>query len=372
VSGADPLREAAECVVAVDDKEIRQFYRYLREVKVSMSRKAAATATLVFDSTRAEGGEWTIQDSALFKPWRRIKVEARFGSYSEEILRGFIKEVKADCPEDMGAATLTVSAQDESILLDREHARKCWSKEDAQATDGQIVRRIAQDHGLGADAEEGLTNASLNSDGTYIRFLRDRAEANGYEVLVREGVLRFRPPDLDGAPQASILVYAGADSNCLRFGAVFDGHKPDHVRMTRAAEAGTGVEDSIVEGDLPLMGSESASSDDAGIGSFVWAMRRPAGATAAEALSRAKASANENAWKLLAEGELDGTLYGHVLLTHRTVNVDGIGDRYGGLYYVDEVQHVFNMQGYRQSFKLLRNAVGGRARAASDPLASVR
>jgi hypothetical protein len=47
-----------------------------------------------------------------------------------------------------------------------------------------------------------------------------------------------------------------------------------------------------------------------------------------------------------------------VLLTHTLVVVDGAGETYGGTYYVDEVQHRFSTDGYRQGFKLLRNATG--------------
>jgi hypothetical protein len=40
------------------------------------------------------------------------------------------------------------------------------------------------------------------------------------------------------------------------------------------------------------------------------------------------------------------------------VPVDGLGERFSGTYYVDSVTHNFNTQGYRQRFKLLRNAFG--------------
>jgi hypothetical protein len=38
--------------------------------------------------------------------------------------------------------------------------------------------------------------------------------------------------------------------------------------------------------------------------------------------------------------------------------VDGIGRRYGGIYYVDTVNHRFDIDGYRQTFTLLRKAYG--------------
>ena len=92
-----------------------------------------------------------------------------------------------------------------------------------------------------------------------------------------------------------------------------------------------------------------------------------------EARTRAQAKANENAWKVKADGELDGSLYGHVLLTHKLVGVYGVGETYSGLYYVDTVSHTFDQNGYRQSFKLLRNATGQNTEPQSaDSLSAVR
>lgn len=372
MSESAAFNEPAECVIKVDGQEVSQFYQYLREAKVEASRRGAAGATLVFESVRTETGRWLIQDSDVFRPWRRIEIEARFGSVHEQIMRGFIKEVKADCPEDMSAATVTVVSQDESLLLDREHFRRTWSREDAQLSDGQIAAQIASDYGFSADVEDGLTHTSLNEDSTHVRFLTDRAEANGFELFVRDSTLHFRPPELGGSPQATILVYAGPSTNCLRFNTSFDGHRPDQVRVVQAAARGTEVEEQTYSPDLPLLGREAVDSASAGLSPFVWTMPRPQGATAAEAEARAQARANENSWKITAEGELDGTLYGHVLLTHGTVAVDGVGETNGGLYYVDEVRHTFSGDGYRQAFKLLRNAVGDQQTSGGDRLAAVR
>ena len=40
------------------------------------------------------------------------------------------------------------------------------------------------------------------------------------------------------------------------------------------------------------------------------------------------------------------------------VEVDGVGERYSGTYYVDSVTHRFDARGYEQRFSLLRNALG--------------
>ncbi len=56
-----------------------------------------------------------------------------------------------------------------------------------------------------------------------------------------------------------------------------------------------------------------------------------------------------NRLKIRVEGELDGVAYGHVLLTHLPVEVEGIGQTYGGAYYVDQVTHHFTADGQTES-----------------------
>lgn len=49
-----------------------------------------------------------------------------------------------------------------------------------------------------------------------------------------------------------------------------------------------------------------------------------------------------------------------------TIDTDGMGDTYSGTYYVDEVSHTFDSNGYRQSFYLERNATGQDGEDADD------
>ncbi len=373
MSAAQEFRKPATCKITVDGTEITDLYPYLVDVKVEMSRSTPSLCTLTFDTLRLDDSTWKVQDAGVFVPWKEFKIEADFGDYDEEVMRGFVKTVKADTPEQMGEAKVTVTCQDETMLLDREHVRKTWSREDEPMTDGEIAREIAGENNLGVDAEEGLGNISLYQDGTPIQLLRDRAEANGHECYIREGKLYLKPPQLDEDPQPSIMVYAGARTNCLRFSVTHDGHRPDEVGVMRAAETGTEMEQETLKPDISLLGKKAATSENAGLVPFVWQMQRPAGSSMEEARARAQAKANENAWKVKADGELDGSLYGHVLLTHKPVGVYGIGETYSGLYYADAVSHVFDQNGYRQSFKLLRNATGQNTGPESeDSLAAVR
>jgi len=373
MSTTQEFRQPATYRITVSGEEITDLYPYLVDVKVEMSRRASSVCTLTFDTIRLDDCTWKVQDAGIFEPWNDFKIEADFGDYSEEIMRGYVKTIKADAPEQMGEAKVTVTCQDETMQLDREHMRKIRSREDEPKTDGEIAQEIAGEYNLSVEAEDGLSNISLNQDSTHIKLLRDRAEANGFELYVRNGKIFFQPPQLDEDPQPPIMVYSGARTNCIQFSVMHDGHRPDEVGVMRTAETGTEVEQETLKPDLTLLGKNAATSEKAGLVPFVWQTQRPAGDSMEEAKARAQAKANENAWKLKADGELDGSLYGHVLLSHKLVGVYGVGETYSGLYYVDTVSHVFGQDGYRQSFKLLRNATGQNTEPESDDsLAAVR
>ena len=370
---SDRLREPAECVIRIgtSGQEITDFYPFLMEVTVDTTRDSPAVATLKFETRRDENGQWLIQDAGILAPWEPIVIEAAFGSTTEEVMRGYIREIKADYPEDACETTVTVECQDESIKLDREHMRCVWGG-DAPTSDRIIVSAILANHNLTLDPQsgDGQSELVINQDDTDIKFLRKRAESNGYELLFRKEKVYFGHMRLDASPQETIMVYAGTGTHCYRLSIQDDGHKPDKVAFERAQTDGAGVVTEVVESDLPLLGSESTDSSGRGLNDFTWRMTRQGGMSETEWLARAQKKANELSLKVKGEGELDGSLYGHVLRVGEPVGVDGVGERYGGIYYVDTVRHQFNMEGYRQTFTLLRNAYGDNLGSGAGSLLS--
>jgi len=354
----EAIREPVECKIEVDGAEISDLYPQLLQATVTMKRSAPAEGSLVFDSFREMDGDWIVQDSGLLETWKPIVLTAVFGDREMEVIRGYITEINTSYPESMGAAQVTVNIQDDSVLLDREQKRVTRSTEEEPKTDGIIATEIASEYNLTSEAATGISNKSLLQQKTDYRFLSDRAKANGFELLFREGNLYFGPSQLEGEPQSTIKVYAGDQTNCMAFDVVNDGHKPDQIRIARSNEEGQGTSEEVYTSNLKVLGSTQADSTNSGLGDFVWEMEQGQGGTEEEVNARAQASANENAWKIQATGELDGVLYGYVLYSHQTVVVDGIGSTQGGLYYVDEVVHEFTAKGYKQKFKLLRNASG--------------
>ena len=118
-----------------------------------------------------------------------------------------------------------------------------------------------------------------------------------------------------------------------------------------------------------MLGTSAAAEEGAGLGTpSIWRISREGDEPEEVTRARAQAAANDHSFKIRATGELDGTLYGHVLRIGALVRVDGTGERNGGLYYTDRVTHAFTADGYRQRFELIRNATGDSDRVGAAPL----
>jgi phage protein D len=365
-------RQPAECVIELDGGEIDDFYPALAEVEVRADRYRATSATLVLETRRLEDGTWTVQDDDRFRPWVSVRIEAVFGDETEEVMRGYIRDVRAEYPAEKGATRVTVTCQDESLLLDREHINQTWG-ENAPTSDSAIVAEIASRNGLSLldTPGEGQTVEALSQNTTDYRFLQKRVQANGYDLLFREGMLYFGEMRLAAETQPTILVYAGRDTNCVRFDLHDDGHRPDRVAYQVAPEVGTESQAVEVPPNLRLLGNEAADSTDAGLNDFVWRPQRLGIVDDTQMAAVAQRMVNEQSMRISVDGELDGSLYGHVLLAGDPVGVDGVGDRYSGTYFVDSVTHRFDVNGYKVTFRLLRNAYGDDLRESSNPLTGV-
>lgn len=368
------FRNPASCLIEAgsDLKNIGGLATLVTSVEINASRAEAATGSIIIEDRRLEDGQWMAADSGLFSRWAPIKVSADFQSHVEEIFRGYITQITPDYPNSPGQTTLEIQVQDESSALDREQMRTVWG-EDAPISDLDILTALIEPVGLSTDfaSAQGQSSRALTQDATPIQFLRERALANGYELIFFEGVVYFGPKRLTDEAQAPILIYAGRDTNCLNFNLNDESQHPDEVRFDHAPrEQGSETVTETLSSDEPLLGDAPAASEGADLGApSVWRVNREGDKTEEEIRARAQALVNEHGFRLRGTGEIDGSLYGHVLKVGRTVTVDGAGGRYGGIYYVDTNVHRFTPEGYRQNFELIRNATGDTA-GAGGPLSA--
>jgi hypothetical protein len=373
-----PRRQPAQPVIRVGagpGREHDSVYASLRDLEITVARAEAASGTLAFDIRRGSDGRWSVLDEGIFTRWQRIRVAAAFGEDDQDtIVDGYVLAAKGSFPPSAGESTLQVEIQDLTAVLNRDHARTVHGA-DAPISDRQLVQRLLGGSAIRLDPQShpGQQGPSRAQDKTAIQFIRERAEANGYELLLEVDSLYFGPPRLTGDVQPTIVVQGGTSTHCLNLDIEEDAQKPDGVRFDRAAEEGAAPDSETLRPDQPALGRTRAGAEGAELGDHIWRVSRDGDAPAPEQAARARALANQNEMKIRATGELDGSLYGHVLRPGRMVRVDGVGPRHTGLYYVDTVTHRFTGAGYRQSFELVRNATGDlEADGASGLSVSVR
>ena len=371
----DPgFRQPPSCIIEVGEgfQDIGDVAALVATVDIQTSREEAWSGSIVIEDRRKEDGTWTAADSGFFTRWAPIRVAVDFQTHEEEVIRGYITDLAPEYPGNPAEAKLTIQVQDSGSALGREQMRRVWG-EQAPITDLLILTELIGDLGLAPDpsSAQGQSSRALTQEGTPIQFLRERARANGFELMFDQGLVYFGPRRLDGTAQAPIMVYAGRETNCRNFSLGDRTEGPDEVRAD-TAPPDTGAEadvQSFTADETPL-GTTPVAEEGAGLGTpSVWRMGREGDETPEEQAARAQALVNEHAFRLRGSGELDGSLYGHVLKPGRTVTVDGSGTRYGGTYYVDKVTHAMNTEGYTQTFEVMRNATGDQG-APTGPLSA--
>ncbi len=357
------FRNPASCLIEVGNnyESIDTIAPLVAEVSIQTARTEAAAGTIIIEDRRGSDGKWIAADSGLFSRWLPIRVSADFGTYQEVILTGYIVKLTPEYPGNPAESKLTLDIQDESAALNREQMRRVWGEQQPM-TDLAILTELVRPAGIRPDplSATGQSSRSLSQEATPIQFLRERATANGYEMIFREGEVYFGPKRLDGTAQSPILIYAGRATNCRTFNLEDNADSPDEVRADLAPrEEGATPEVVSVTPNEPVLGSTSAAQEGSNLGTpSVWRVGAEGDETSEERTARAQALVNEHAFKIRGTGELDGSIYGHVLQPGGLVSVDGAGTRYGGLYYVDKVAHQFSSEGYTETFELMRNATG--------------
>lgn len=373
----DPgFRQAASVLIQVgkEKKDLGDLAYLVSDISVKTSREAASAATITIDDRRDTNGQWLAADSGKFARWEPIVISADFETHIEEVFRGYIMELKPTYPENGGEAKLVIECQDDSAALSREHMRRVWGDENTPISDrGILIELIGQLPLSAASGPDGQSSRALNMDATPINFLQERAKANGYELIFSEGEVYFGEKRLEGDPQTKIMVYAGTATNCLNFAVQDTAQKPDVIAWELAPkEKGDAPLTGVATPNLHLLGKEAVAAEGAKLGTpSMGRIKGEGDETEEEITARAQGMANENSFKVRASGTLDGALYGHVLKVAATVAVDGVGERNGGIYYVDTVDHSFTQEGYRQNFQLMRNAVGETESLGAPPLSGV-
>jgi uncharacterized protein len=292
-------------------------------------------------------------DDDLFGAGNAVDVQMGYVDNLETLISG---EITALEPEFQAGEppTLTVRGYDRRHRLLRGRKTRSFTG----AKDSDIASQVANDLGLTPQVTDtGVTlDYVLQRNQTDMEFLQDRARRIGYEIVVEDKTLFFRPRQ---NTESEVLTLA-RDLDLIEF----------HPRLTTlnqvgqmvvrgwnvkdkkeiVGQAGAGDEATTMGGETTGPAAVNAAFGQASITS----VNRPV-FSQAEADQIARGRLNEMALGYIT-GE--GLAIGRTDLRAGTMmRLEGLGERFSGLYYVTSTTHTYAPnRGYRTAFSVRRNA----------------
>lgn len=292
-------------------------------------------------------------DDSLFQAGNPVEVEIGYRDARQTLFSGEITGLEPEFPEGR-PPTLTVRGYDRLHRMMR--ARKTCSYTNSK--DSDIAARLAGNAGLTPDAQDSKVTHPyvLQHNQTDLAFLLARARRIGYELSVDGSTFKFRERAIKGDPALTLR----RDVDLLEF----------RPRLTTMGQ----VQELVVRGWNPadkkeIVGRASAGDEPATMqGSETGPVNAqrvfdPTGS----ALDREPVHSQQEADRIAQQRFADMAL-GYVsgegicigeprLRAGMLVNIEGLGMRFSGHYYVTHTHHSYSSRrGYRTHFAASRNA----------------
>jgi phage protein D len=308
---------------------------------------------------------WThTPDAELFREGNSVTIAFGYVDELEVLFDGEITQVSPSFPSS-GVPTLSVNGHSRLHWLQRGKTTRTFQK----MTDKQIIEKIAQDNGLQPQVEDpGITyDYIMQPNQTDLEFVRARAARIHFEVFVEAKTLIFRK-----------MKEADEDIYTLVWGQTQQGLSAPNtfplVEFTPSMNARNATPSIKVRGYDPMTKqaiiAEAGTSDQNGTmggsvkGGDVWqgAFQKPREfvrvstpvQTHAEGVEHAKAIYNN---KVINMTTGNGSTIGlPALRSGKVVKLEGLGPRFSGKYYLDQVTHTIGQSGYTTAFSVKRNA----------------
>jgi phage protein D len=292
-------------------------------------------------------------DHKLFREGNPVEIEIGYRDHLQLVFSGEITGLEPDFPEGR-AATFTVRGYDRRHRLMRQ--RKTHSF--INLKDSDIASQLAHQSGLDPRVEDSKVKLPyvLQHNQTDLEFLLWRARRIDYEVVVEGRTLLFRPRKIEKTAKLVLR----RDIELLEF----------HPRMTTMGQ----VEELTVRGWNPKEKKEIVARSTAGDLSTVMGGTASGPSNVQRVFSRTGSTlvtmpvqSQEEADRI-AKQRFSEIALGYVraegkcigdpqLRAGIVIKIEGVGERFSGLYYLRAVEHRYSMQkGYRTAFSARRNA----------------
>jgi phage protein D len=336
-------------------------YGLLESAIVEQDERMADVCRLRFSIGFIGGsGRWELLDEPAFRVWNTLQLHGGFSGSSELLFSGYITHVKPHLASDGEDAHLEITAQDRSVLMDREETAKIWNGQ----SDSEIARRILRRYFKGIDrvsvdsARIFQTNVVQNESDA--RFVRRLAERNGMQFYIEGDRAFFQRPRPGNRQTSTLALNFGKDTNLRELSIDVNALTPAQIAASGMLKNSREVKSVVIRrSSARTLGAEGV--DDllqSGVKTALRRTQRTPFATQTEMKAIAANDFSERQWAVIASGEIDGNAYGSFLRPRRTTPIKGCGRVYSGLYYITQVTHEFSADGYRAYFRAKRNALG--------------
>ncbi|NUM74040.1 phage late control D family protein [candidate division KSB1 bacterium] len=292
-------------------------------------------------------------EDPLFQIGKVVEIKMGYGGKLTTMIMGDISAVEptfsSSGPQQMG-----IRGFDFLKRLQRGDKFRSWK----ERPDSAVAVEIAESHGLSPDGVQltGTIHPKIMQNGeSDFKFLKQRAQENGFEMFVHLRSFFFRKPKDNKDPITTLTLGKTLNSFAPELNVE---NKPSRVtvrgwdpRTKKEIEgvAGNGKERNI------LSGKQSASQIIEGIyGTIERSIREPV-YTQEEAEKRAQSSLDNSSDQFIkGNGECVGI---PEIRAGGYITIDGVGRRFSMSYYIESATHKIDASGYTTQFSVKGNAI---------------
>lgn len=308
------------------------------------------------DRLFAGGDELKWMDSDIFNEGTEVEIYMGYVDDLRFMLRGEITAVDCNFPAS-GQSTLRVRGYSFFHRLQRKRIRKPFES----VKDSDIAAMIAREMGLDVEADDTGVEHPLVSPGgeTCASFLLQRAQRIGYEVAVKDRTLYFQRPACFRGLGPDLVLEWGKD--LISFSSSLNTYNlPTRVTVR-------GMQTVQGRGKDPLVGTASAGNEEVSMGDRTGTQAALAAFGENNLLVEDHSIASAEEAGQIARARLETASLGYItgrgscagrpdLMARKVIELNGMGRRFSGKYYVTSTTHSMGNGGYRTNFEVKRNA----------------
>jgi hypothetical protein len=338
----------------------------LQSAQVTTATGRSSGFQLSFAVSKKSIIQTTLLPAGYFDPKIRVLLVAVVRGLPQVLMDGVITRQEVVPSNDPGAATLTVTGEDLSVLMDLRRESTSYPAMPRNLRAMAIIAKYAMYGMIPAaipplytdvpNPLESIPNQSMSD----LEYLRATANEVGYTFYIDPGPLpganlAYWGPEIRiGVPQPALTIGMGAATNVESLSFSFDGLSRTQYTIT-ITEPNSKLGIPVPVPDISLLHPPLALRPAVALKETPLPDIADRKTTEVLLLGMSRTSQSTDA--ITGQGKLDVLRYGHVLKARQLVGVRGAGLAYDGAYFVNSVTHDIKRGEYKQSFSLSRDGL---------------